>query len=365
MPIRLTLLSMLVSLSVACVGADSPESLPVTSEHLPPEHGEPSDLVEVSLDDWKSDAMRSRFDRNDLMNDAFYLDGMSLSVEDVQLFLEETPYGNRNWMADESFGGRSAAELIIETARAHRINPFLLLSRLQVEQSLISRSERPSQRVIDRAMGCGCFDGQACRDVYLGFKLQLECAAVTMKDRYRDSVEERGNWRRGVARSTLDPTRIVPANHATAALYAYTPWVLERRGGNWLVWNVTLRFLNHMKAQGIVVDRYSNWIGGVCETSEDCIFAESGGLGFCLDPDQQFHGLCTVGCEGYCPDRAGWDGTFCAPDPLNPETNGACVPRAAASNAFCADLEGTTAVEVQRFIGSSRAPAATATVCMP
>ena len=40
---------------------------------------------------------------------------------------------------------------------------------------------------------------------------------------------------------------------ATAALYAYTPWVLVGRGGTWLVWNVTKKYANHAIAHGWMV----------------------------------------------------------------------------------------------------------------
>jgi len=53
------------------------------------------------------------------------------------------------------------------------------------------------------------------------------------------SVDGSGQWRKGHTSRTLDPTNVTPATNATAALYAYTPWVLPYRGGNWLVWNVT------------------------------------------------------------------------------------------------------------------------------
>ena len=44
-------------------------------------------------------------------------------------------------------------------------------------------------------------------------------------------------------------------NHATASLYAYTPWVLVNTGGNWLVWNITRKYEQHAIAEGYISAR--------------------------------------------------------------------------------------------------------------
>ncbi len=53
-------------------------------------------------------------------------------------------------------------------------------------------------------------------------------------------------------RRTLDPRPITPKNRAPASLYAYTPWVLVNRGGNWLVWSVTRKYVRHAIAKGLL-----------------------------------------------------------------------------------------------------------------
>ena len=62
-----------------------------------------------------------------------------------------------------------------------------------------------------------------------------------------------GQFRVGHSSRTLDPKTVTPVTSATAALYAYTPWVLVGRGGTWLVWNVTKKYANHAIAHGWMV----------------------------------------------------------------------------------------------------------------
>ena len=51
---------------------------------------------------------------------------------------------------------------------------------------------------------------------------------------------------KGLPKDTLDYYRIVPESHATAALYAYTPWVLQGSGGTWLAWSIARQFDRHV-----------------------------------------------------------------------------------------------------------------------
>jgi hypothetical protein len=74
-------------------------------------------------------------------------------------------------------------------------------------------------------------------------------------------------------------------------------------------------------------------------------------------------GFCTIPCEGTCPDKSGWAPTFCAS--LDGGITGRCVAKSHALNGECAEILGTGAASVSRFIGTSGAAAATAVACMP
>ncbi|HLC44839.1 MAG TPA: hypothetical protein VJK50_03285, partial [Patescibacteria group bacterium] len=71
---------------------------------------------------------------------------------------------------------RTAAELIYDASQQARINPQVILTTLQKEQSLIDGNfSDPAilQRRLDRAMGFGCPDSGSCGDLFLGFYFQL------------------------------------------------------------------------------------------------------------------------------------------------------------------------------------------------
>lgn len=214
-----------------------------------PDHDEPADFDPVP-GDGKADGVPAVFDADDVMGDDLFTGDME--VASVQAFLEDSPYGNRSWLASHTVNGVAASQLIVDAARAEHINPLILLSRMQVESSLVSKTVTPSQGRINAALGCGCPDGGTCSAAYRGLAAQLQCGAHTMRRWFDGSVDGSGEWEKDKPKKTLDPKTVTPANHATASLYAYTPWVLVGRGGNWLVWNVTRKYVRHAEARGLV-----------------------------------------------------------------------------------------------------------------
>lgn len=232
-------LVLVVALLGACVADDPVE---------PGEHEEASDFDPVP--DGKADGVSATFDQNNVVDDALFTGDMD--VAQVQAFLEDSPYGNRSWLASYRIDGVSAAQKIVDAARAQRIHPLMLLVRMQVEASIVSKTVAPSQRLINQALGCGCPDGGSCSAAYRGLSAQLVCGAQTLRRWFDGSADGTGQWRRSVARRTLDPRTVTPANHATASLYAYTPWVLVGRGGNWLVWNISKKYVRYAENNGLI-----------------------------------------------------------------------------------------------------------------
>jgi hypothetical protein len=221
------------------------------TEEVPTDHDETSDF-DVTPDDGKADGLPPSFNANTVVDDALLTASGAMTVTDVQAFFERSPYGNRSWLASETVDGVSAAQIVVDAAVAEGINPLVLIARMQVETSLVSKTSRPTQRMIDRALGCGCPDGGSCSGTYRGFVGQLQCGARIMRRWYDASVDGSGAWRKGHTKRTLDPQSVTPSNHATASLYAYTPWVLVGRGGTWLAWNVTRKFLRHAQQDGLI-----------------------------------------------------------------------------------------------------------------
>lgn len=210
---------------------------------------DPSDF-DVSPDDGKGDGVSAVFDQNNVLTDVLLEDAASITVGEMQAFFERSPYGTRSWLASYRIGGVPASQLVLDAAVAQHIHPLVLVARMQVEASLVSKTSAPSQRLIDQGLGCGCPDGGSCSALYKGLDKQLVCGARTLRKWFDASVAGTGEWRKGVSRRTLDPRTVTPANHATATLYAYTPWVLVGTGGNWLVWNVTRKYVRYAEANG-------------------------------------------------------------------------------------------------------------------
>lgn len=216
--------------------------------------GDPTDFEAV---DWtpnggKGDfsGVPAVFDRHTIMTDAVLLAADAVSGDAVQAFLEDSPYGTRSWLADHIIKGRRFADVLVQEAHEGGIDPVVLLARMQVESSLVSKTTQPGTTTINHALGCGCPDSSRCSRAYAGLQGQLACATDVLNEQLGQSRDGTGQWRVGQARRTLDPLTVTPTTHATAALYAYTPWVLTGRGGNWLVWNVTRKYLKHFDDAG-------------------------------------------------------------------------------------------------------------------
>lgn len=217
------------------------------------DHDEPSDFEPVpSPDDGKADVagIPATFDRHLVMSDALFTDVDTVTAAELQRFFEASPYRNRSWLADATIDGAPASEAIVAASRAAGINPVVMVARMQVEKSLVSKTVRPTGSRVDYAFGCGCPDNRPCNPTFKGLDRQVACAATTFRRWYDGSVAGDGLWVMGRAKRTIDPLSVTPRSHATASHYAYTPWVLTGSGGNWLAWNVSRRYFRHLDAQG-------------------------------------------------------------------------------------------------------------------
>lgn len=227
----------------ACAAMDGPYT----------DHDVASDFAPV---DWTMDGKADTsgvpavFDPNNLMTDAVFTATSAVDGDAIQQFLEMSPYGV-SWLATEMIGNQRFADAVVSIASARGIDPVLLLVRVQVESSLVSATTAPSDARLAIALGCGCPDSSTtCSSSDLGLGTQLTCAAEVLSDQFAASQNGTGQWRIAQARTTSDGVTVTPIDNATAALYAYTPWVLVDTGGNWLVWNITRRFLKQFDSAG-------------------------------------------------------------------------------------------------------------------
>lgn len=196
----------------------------------------------------------STWDRDHLMDDAFFEAKDWATAAEIQRFLDRTVWDRPSWLAKETLvlvnelprGPIPVAEAIARTAQAHGINPVLLLARMQVEKSLVSSSSAPPAAARRFAFGC-----QKPTPAYpkgddpanAGIDVQLECAATTLQNQIGKARTGQNNFVLRHGAKTQDGALVHPQNAATSALYAYTPVEgAKAKNGNWLVWTVTRRF---------------------------------------------------------------------------------------------------------------------------
>ncbi len=190
----------------------------------------------------RSAVTQRTFDRNTVLDDKSMRDSTAMTAGDVQKFLDKTPWGTKSALAVYKENGKSAAQIIVETATVHGINPIEMLVRVQMEEGLISKTTA-SSATIAIAFACGCPSSAACSDKYRGFANQAECAAGTLRRSMDKALTSQGTasgWARSKSKVTEDGITIVPTNATTAALYTYTPYVGKAGGGQENVGGVSL-----------------------------------------------------------------------------------------------------------------------------
>lgn len=197
----------------------------------------------------------SKFDPGNIMSDATMSNKGTMSVQQIQVFLnsknacnntnihlaQQYPhlkYNIRNGkfvcMAQDSFNGKSAAQIIWQVGQDYSINPQVLLVLLEKEQGLLSDTW-PNHVQYRTAAGFGCPDTAPCEAQYYGLENQLRHAANLFR-----SVLNGGwsNYPVGRTFVQYNPnaacggTVINIKNRATSALYRYTPYQPNRAALN-------------------------------------------------------------------------------------------------------------------------------------
>lgn len=199
------------------------------------------------LKDSSSAADIRNFDPGNIMSDAVMSNKSTMSIQDIQNFLNSKNYcDNRNvhmaaWyphlqynikdgrfvcMARDSFNGKSAAQIIWQVAQDYSINPQFLIVLLEKEQGLITDTW-PNHVQYRTATGFGCPDTAPCDSQYFGLENQLRQAA----NLFRTVLN--GGWSNYPVGNTYvqyhpnaacGGSVINIQNRATSALYRYTPY---------------------------------------------------------------------------------------------------------------------------------------------
>lgn len=196
-----------------------------------------------------SAAVASDFQAGNIISDALFYDGGSMSAGQVQSFLNAARpscrsgytclknYGqatpNRSAVAGRcaAYAGaslESAATIIAKVGAACGISQKVLIVMLEKEQSLIT-DDWPSDRQYRSAMGYGCPDTADCDTTYYGFFNQVYAAALQFKNYQANPtrwnhVAGRVNAVRYNPNAACGSSNVFIQNAATAGLYNYTPY---------------------------------------------------------------------------------------------------------------------------------------------
>jgi hypothetical protein len=177
-------------------------------------------------------ASAGNFNPDFVVSESTFRDSTALDVAQIQAFLESQPGALKNYTGKDHAGKTAtAAQMIADASARYNINPKVLLTTLQKEQSLISRP-RPSRRALDWAMGCGKTDSRTISK-YRGFGKQIWYGAASLDKNSRP-------WHEGISR-TIDGSVIHPVNAGTYALYKYTPHFR----GNMSFWMLYWRYFGN------------------------------------------------------------------------------------------------------------------------
>lgn len=145
----------------------------------------------------------------------------------------QAKYGQNKFVCLKSYteNGKSAAQIIYDSAQQYEINPQVLLVLLQKEQGLVTDTW-PLNMQYRSATGYGCPDTAPCDSQYYGLSNQLRWAA-TMFRKIMNNVPQNewytpyvlgNNFIRYSPDASCGGTNVNIQNRATQALYNYTPY---------------------------------------------------------------------------------------------------------------------------------------------
>ena len=170
---------------------------------------------------WPLSSIKAEFNPHFIISDEELFDYSSMSLDQVQKFLEDKNSTLAKYV-DPNIK-MTASQIIYDNARLNRINPRYILVLLQKEQSLITDTN-PSQGQYDWATGYGVCDSCSKSDPniqkYKGFAMQVDRGAGGT--RFYFDNPDKFKYQTGET-YTIDSTKVTIKNDATRALYTYTP----------------------------------------------------------------------------------------------------------------------------------------------
>jgi len=173
----------------------------------------------------------ANFVPNYIISDEELVNYQSMTQEEIYSFLTAQNGALKEyWTKDIDGMIKHAAEIIYGASQRYQINPQVLITLLQKEQTLITRPVKKNTQY-EWATGFACYDYTKPVSKFKGFAMQVDRAAW----RLRYFLEHPWEFKfRAGQLYKLSWGLLKPQNQATAALYNYTP----HYNGNKLFWNI-------------------------------------------------------------------------------------------------------------------------------
>src|ERR1700722_20266479 len=143
------------------------------AKHAAPPVLQPEDL---------SNQNDSTFDPTEIVDPGSFSDDVDLGADQVEMFLQLTPYNNISFLSTYQSNGVLAVNAIMQASTTYRINPLVFLVRAEMDQGLVAATTYPlpASRV-EYVFGCGCEAPGSCDPMQAGFDRQVDCLGAALR----------------------------------------------------------------------------------------------------------------------------------------------------------------------------------------
>ena len=180
----------------------------------------------------KHDYKKHGVNFSQLISNKEFTDTTALDSAGIQKFLDD----RGSFLADFQENGKSAAEIICNASKESGLNPYVVLTTMEKENSLISRQKTPKKALLAASMGYGYTDGGKYTAGAKSFTSQVTKGAQLLSKLYS---EAQGQSFPQKFRADYGKHKVQIDNAATLALFQYTPHTVDTGlrqvgGGNYL-----------------------------------------------------------------------------------------------------------------------------------
>ena len=171
-------------------------------------------------------ALAATFNPEHVISDANMRDYTSMSAAGIQSFLDSKTGPLKSLSFPRHDGGKpaTAATIIYESCQAWQISPKVMLTMLQKEQSLLTRTTLVTSpnATLDWAVGMGCPDSGVRLQQYRGFGNQIWYAAQRLDGYGTTKSTIRPLWTPGLVYD-VHGVKLTMGSISTYKLYVYNP----------------------------------------------------------------------------------------------------------------------------------------------